>query len=473
MGSPTATTNPFPLGDTSVSADWVLPVVGQPMANTTVGWNTSGTITNIVAAEAGSSPKSTGGKKTILTPGLVNTHTHLELTFPRTIPPDPNGIFSNWLSSVIATVQQVSQQPNATEQLHRRIAAGGSQALSSGTTCVNDITRCLETPAILSTVGLRGVVSWEWFHPAWDSLDTEPITQAFQKFQQAFVNLPLLKAGLSPHSFYNVSPAALLALLKACEDSPPWLIHAHVGECNDELAWLHQQPNGLDALHATMRGQIFGPQPHHSQAPFPHWLHYLTHHGVLPSQQRWVLAHGAVLSEEEWALLAQWKQQGFPVGVSHCLQSNQWLHQHSIPCEQVNRALKCSGLLSIGTDSPLSSPEPSQCLDIRTEARALQAHHGLPAETLLQLATVGGAQQLGIGNTIGQLTKGYQADMVLWEVPADVPCTTAQEAIEAWLHPQTTLKAVWVNGTLQQLSNSLLMKTHHNKSAEKRLPALE
>jgi cytosine/adenosine deaminase-related metal-dependent hydrolase len=428
------------------------------VANGTVTWNAAGTITGIAAIETTAPPLANPrGTTTILTPGLVNTHTHLELTFPHTLSPNPEGNFSDWLSAVIVMVQQVSQQTHATELRHQRIGTGGYQALSTGTTCVNDITRCLETPAILSTVGLRGVVSWECFHPAWDHLDTEPITQAFQQFQQAFVDLPLLKAGLSPHSFYNVSPAALLALLNACSAKPPWLIHSHVGECAEELAWLTQQPNGLDALHETMRGHTFGPQPHHSPIPFLYWLDYLTRHGVLPNQQRWVLAHGAVLSEDEWAQLTQWRREGVPIGVSHCLQSNQWLHQTSIPSVLVNTASKCSGLLSIGTDSPLSSPDPAQCLDLRGEAKALQGHHGLSAETLLQLATMNGAQQLGLGDTVGQLTLGYQADMVLWEVPSTIPCTTPQEAYAAWLHPDTLVKSVWVNGVHRWPADNFLI----------------
>ena len=40
----------------------------------------------------------------------------------------------------------------------------------------------------------------------------------------------------------------------------------------------------------------------------------------------------------------------------------------------------------------------------------------LPADTVLQMATLGGATVLGLGNTIGSLTPGKQADVVLLDL---------------------------------------------------------
>jgi 8-oxoguanine deaminase len=219
-----------------------------------------------------------------------------------------------------------------------------------------------------------------------------------------------------------------------------------VGECTDELAWLSGQPNGFDALHISVRGNAFGPQPLGPQTTFFNWLDYLTQHALLPNPHRWVLAHGAVLTPAEWAQLATWQQQGHSIGVSHCLQSNLWLHRATIPNQHVQNALPLTGLLSLGTDSPLSSPTPRTTLDLRSEARALQSHQGLSSQQLLTLATQQGAQQLGLGNAIGQLTQGYCADMVLWHVPETLPCQTPQQAYEAWLHPDTTVAGVWIQG---------------------------
>src|SRR5947209_36491 len=109
----------------SVTARWVFPVSGPPLEDALVVIDQE----RITAVEPRGSrkPDLDFGNAAIL-PGLVNAHTHLDLTGMRGLsPPSPN--FTGWLRQVIA--YRLTRSP---EQIQADIRAGIAESICSGVT---------------------------------------------------------------------------------------------------------------------------------------------------------------------------------------------------------------------------------------------------------------------------------------------------------------------------------------------------
>ncbi|MFX5510475.1 amidohydrolase family protein, partial [Acinetobacter baumannii] len=71
----------------------------------------------------------------MLTPGLVNTHLHLEQSFPDRVAKPPQTPFSDWLLQVVA---KLAARATPAER-RARCVVGADELLKTGATCVNDI----------------------------------------------------------------------------------------------------------------------------------------------------------------------------------------------------------------------------------------------------------------------------------------------------------------------------------------------
>jgi cytosine/adenosine deaminase-related metal-dependent hydrolase len=101
--------------------------------------------------------------------------------------------------------------------------------------------------------------------------------------------------------------------------------------------------------------------------------------------------------------------------------------------------------VALGTDSPGSGGD----YDLRAEARAAAlVHAGAPegppsAEELVRMATLGGAEALGMADLIGSLEPGKRADLA---VLRPGPGGAGGEPHLAVLEPATAVEAVLVDG---------------------------
>jgi cytosine/adenosine deaminase-related metal-dependent hydrolase len=400
-----------------IAAQWVLPVNQAPIENGFVAVAQG----KIVALGPMSQlpvhwPSSSPEVGTIITPGLVNAHVHLEQSFPAPIPKAADEPFSAWLLRVVAKLQQDSD-PQAKWQ---RCFNGVLEALSTGTTCVNDIASGPESLEALDALGLRGVVSLEVFHPNVLPVVIDHWVTKYQAMQQAYRAHGLLRVGLSPHSPYNVSPAAWQALVAECV--PP-LVHTHAAEFEGERTYLQGNLSCVQALHQAILGREFTPQ---AVADSP--LAYLGRFGLLTAHT--VVAHAIHTSAADRQQMAQ-----AGASVAHCPRSNLSLHGQTL------RAQDWQGLdvaMALGTDGRLSTEN----LDLRAEARCAMKLHGWNAAEALAAMTLQGAKALGLENDIGLLAPGMSADLVVWQAPLD-----ALGAPEEWaLQPETQVSRVMIQG---------------------------
>jgi cytosine/adenosine deaminase-related metal-dependent hydrolase len=350
----------------------------------------------------------------LITPGLINTHTHLELTYPQCVP--ANAGMGPWLQAVVQLTR------HSEHERYARIQAGICQLLSTGTTYCHDISRdgaCVEA---LMAAGMSAQIALEFFHHGEQPFQPDTLIQHWERAQYSCNPSnhyePCFQWGLSPHSIYNVHPTAWKTAVQYCQ---PAFIHTHLAESVDELAWITGQSNhGIATLHQQVVGQSFScglPQTNALQ-PF---TTYLQDSGLADWPARF--AHGVFLTPSEAQQLQTWGWQ-----LLHCPRSNLHLSGKTVSVVDWTN-------LPLGTDSTLSSPN----LDLRAEARVAVNLHGWTAAQAIQACTLTAANALQTCEARGSLTQGKRAELAIWHVPT-FHQNFQPEAL--WLSEESTLQQV-------------------------------
>ena len=99
--------------------------------------------------------------------------------------------------------------------------------------------------------------------------------------------------------------------------------------------------------------------------------------------------------------------------------------------------------VAIGTDSAASHfPDEAQPLSVLDELRSLHRNHpGIPAQTLLAMATVHGAAALGLSQSIGKIAPGFLADMIAFDLSPEMTNDPAEAVVRMTQRPAAVLIA--------------------------------
>jgi 5-methylthioadenosine/S-adenosylhomocysteine deaminase len=341
----------------------------------------------IVAVGASSEVDARFNAKTVIragghaiVPGFVNAHTHVPMTLFRGIADDRD--LMDWLTKFIFPAEAKNVDREFVKWGTRLAAA---EMIRSGTTTYadmyyfeSDIAR--ETKA----AGLRGVLGETLIDfPAPDNKTWDEAIAYMREYAKTWKGDRLITPAFAPHAPYTVSTEHLKQVRAlATELGIPILIH--VSETKDELRQVAEKQSG--------------------QTPG----NYLESIGFLGDDV--VAAHGVHLTPEELKLFAARK-----TGVAHCPESNQMLASGVAPVVEMIRAGMEVGL---GTDGPAGSNNNLDMVEEMASAARLQKvmrndPKAISAREVLQLATIGGAQVLGLADKIGTLEPGKRADVVL------------------------------------------------------------
>ena len=407
-----------------VRASCVVPMDGVPIVDGAVAFQ-EGTIVAVGIAQqlAAQYPdaQELDRRGFAVFPGLINAHTHLELSVLSQGPAPDN--FVGWIERLLAGT------PTSDEALRqsvmRAVPIGVEQCLRFGVTCVGDISRrCGITRALLRQGPLR-VVSYGEIQAMAQrrALLEERIATATDQ-KDASQNL---QVGLSPHAPYSVEIDGYARCLEvAREHTLP--LATHLAETPDEAAFLsnHAGPfrdlwNHLQAWDEKVPRFTGGPI---RMAAAIGMVDYPT-----------LLAHVNYCDDEELEVLA-----GGQASVVYCPRTHAYFGH---PPHRWRDMLRMGINVAIGTDSCASSPD----LNLVEELRLL---HRLapqtPALDLWRLATANGARAVGNRN-IGILRPGYAADFVLFPANSDDPLT---EILERRVLPAE----VWIDGKIIRPSKS-------------------
>ena len=246
-----------------LTAGWVFPVSSPPIADGAVAIQEGrivalGTRADLLAAYPGASRFHL--PETALLPGLVNCHTHLELSglsLPRA-----NGPFAAWLAALIERRRGFPVAAQAAAAL-----AGTRQLIQTGTTCVGEVSSAGQSVLPLRSLGLRGVVYREILGLAPEEADARcDAAETELRIMQEAVRNTLLRVGLSPHSPYSLSEELFRACGAMLHRLPlPCCMHA--AESVEEVEFLSMGRGAIADLLYPAVGCRVPPPRRHARSP--------------------------------------------------------------------------------------------------------------------------------------------------------------------------------------------------------------
>ena len=319
----------------------------------------------------------------VLAPGLVNAHCHLELSHLRGAL--PGGRFVPWIRALVE--QRGESGP---VEVRSAQAAAIAELEATGTVAVGDVSNLLEHLDLLEASRLRCVVFYELL--GWDPARAYAILGAADARLSALPVSERVEVRLAAHAPHSASPELLRGLVARggpaaihLAESPAEMefLDSGGGEWADFLAW-----RGLDHV------------------PFEPWGRPVNRLDGLGALRPGLLAaHCVHLDAAERELLAR---RG--VHVVACPRSNRALG-NEVP--DVPALLSAGVNVALGTDSLASTPN----LDLLDEAAALRREFPrLPATSIVRMATLGGAEALGLGD-LGCLAVDRQAALAFARAP--------------------------------------------------------
>ena len=381
----------------SISADWVVPVEGPPVADGAVLIDDDGVIAAVGArSDLGSDIHHV---ESVILPGFVDAHTHLEYDVYVGF---GDGLgFADWIGVHVQRKQRIDLA-----DMEAIARAGVLNCLRSGITTVGDCSFSGAAATACAELGLRGTIYLEVF-----GTTDDPIRDRFEPTRERIADALSqdVRLGISPHAPYTCT----VELYRACADlGLP--IATHLAESESETEFMRTGGGAWESF-----AEMLVPPPGTTG------IRALAESGLLDSNV--VAAHCVKADEEEIALLAE-----HDVAVAHCPRSNAILGCGVAPL----RELRDAGIrVCIATDSPASTPSFDMFDEMRAAimgARALEGRpEALTAADALELATLGGARALGLEGSRGSLVPGKQADLTVLSlgdtafVPWEDPVTGA------------------------------------------------
>ncbi len=380
------------------SADWLIPISSLPLREGALRVleghiEDVGLREELIARYPGEEERHF--PQSVILPGLVNAHCHLDYSFLRAV--DPSGGLFPWLRRLIQSSQLLYPSSNSPNLLPFALLGAG-ELVKGGVTTVADATPTGTSLLALNQVGLRGVVFLEAFGSDASLSPKQVVDQLSHRLEslQPYCN-ERVQLGISPHSPYTVYPSLFKALVEFARKEG-YFVMAHVAETRQEREMLL----GLRPLQSPVRDQPLNWPP-----PIKAPVRYLYDLGVL--DPRFIGVHCIHLDEEEVAILAQTGAK-----VVTCPKSNCFLGVGIPPLQKMKA---CSIPLGLGTDSSASSGQ----LNLWEEARLLvylhraveEDPHLFPPQEVIQWMTLGGAEVLGLDHEIGSLEKGKRADFIV------------------------------------------------------------
>jgi aminodeoxyfutalosine deaminase len=376
-------------------AAWLLPISQPPIRD---GWvrTESGRITAFGPYRRGDRVPSDDidlGSAAIL-PGLVNAHTHLELSWMRGRI-DLLGDFPGWIRNVIRLQRTGHEAGEAGVQ--SAIGEAIAEARRSGTAVFGDISNTLASVPTLVESGSAAVVFHELI-----GFQSERALQVVGEATQRLAGFPssdLIRCALAAHAPYSVSPALFQAIRQELRRDPLARCSVHLGESKAEAEFLRDGSGPFRALLEDL-----GAWDASWQAPACDGVEYLDRMSFITD--RLLIVHGVQFGRNE---LTRIKSRNATLVT--CPRGNRLTGAGNPPVAD----FYASGVrLAIGTDSLASVPD----LNLFGELAELRRLGPLvPAGSLLESATINGAVALGFEADFGTIEPGKRDCLIAVDIP--------------------------------------------------------
>ena len=327
-------------------------------------------------------------KGKVIIPGFVNTHQHAAMSLLRGYADDLP--LQEWLEKWIWPIEKLMTP----HDIYIGALLTAIESIMSGITTVNTMyhyTPEKNEAKAFADAGLRGIIGHVCF--SWRKKEDKKALENLAKNWHNKVE-GLIRVSVDPHAPYTVDPEYMKGLRnlrdklneKYGSEKTPIIWHTHIAETADETEKIK------NAFNVQIRRGI---------------MEYLDSLDVL--DEKVVAAHCVALTDRDIAVMKKRR-----VKVSHNPVSNLKLASGISPVPQM---LTENITVSLGTDSPCSN-NTADMFDVMKTAALV--HKGvnknptlLPAEKVLEMATIEGAKALLWENEIGTIEAGKKADLVL------------------------------------------------------------
>lgn len=325
----------------------------------------------------------------VVLPGLVNAHTHLDLTHIGPRPYDERSGFSGFVDDVRAL------RRHDPAEIAESVRAGAERSLRAGVVGVGDIAGApggrpsLEPRRALDASGLHGVSYLEFF--AIGRAEAASLQRV-----EAVVNAGVresagrVKLGIQPHATNTVSPDGYRWSLRcAAALGLPW--STHLAETPEEHEFIASatgpQRTLLERLGVWDDSLLdeFG----RGRTPVAHFAAAVAGLDIGARRTPRVVAHVNDLGADTDAL------RSFGAVVAYCPRASDYFNAARHFGPHPYRGLLASGIaVALGTDSVINLP--SEEMSILDEMRYLHGRDGIDPATVLRMATLNGARALGL-----------------------------------------------------------------------------
>jgi aminodeoxyfutalosine deaminase len=402
------------------SADWVIPIATPIIADGSVVIAEGRIVA--VGSRSDITKKYPGLPEkrydSVLMPGLINGHMHLELSFIKdALPPTAEQNITDWISGLIEKRENIAvdrqQVVSAfTAALYDQFASGVILVADTGNEFFPELTDA-------------SVAGWpEVFRMV------EFLGPTFEASLAAKVKIAKLPdhCPVSIHAPYSTSSDLIIHVKKRCMQLGQ-LFSVHTAESADELEFLRFGTGSFrDFLE---KRKSWDGTFSFAQKGFLGAIFYYDHLGILDNNT--LLIHAVHVSQEELFL-------AFEHGAHICLcpGSNRFLSVGSAPVEHM---LETGLLPALGTDSPASN----QAIDLWREMRLLAADHPrVPHEKILAMATKGGAQALHRVADYGSLTPGTSSRILHVNSPDLTACSSVNQVMHTLVTGGRPSEISWI-----------------------------
>lgn len=317
------------------------------------------------------------GKGALAIPGMINTHTHIGMVPFRSLGDDTPDRLTRFLFPL--------EQSCMTESLayHSGKYAIAEMQLAGITTFFDMYYFEDELAKATDEMGSRAILAETILEEAPDSAQPYGGLAYATSFIPKWLDHPLITPAVAPHAPYTNSAESLKQAF--------------------DLAEKYTVPFSLHVSEMTFEMDRY--QREYNQTP----VQYLNDLGIL--NERTLAAHCIFATEADIALMKEKN-----VAVAHCIGANTKSAKGIAPVQ----AMLDAGLrVGLGTDGPSSG----NTLDLFSQMKmvayfhktALKNRAAFPTRDIVRLATIGGAEALGMADQIGSLEPGKQADITLIE----------------------------------------------------------
>ncbi len=373
-----------------IAANYVFPVVGEPIRNGYVKFNENNEVVEVgqLDGECADTEFFNG----ILCPGFTNAHNHVELSHLVGVFEQATGMsgFINQINALRNTVDKEGRVKALEFQMEKMYREGVS--------AMADISNCSESFPCKSKSPMYTRTFLELFGS--EPKDANDVLESGKSLAEVAKEYGI-DAAITPHSCYTMSPQLLA--MAAQEGLKSGYLSYHSQESDEEEELIK---SGTGALAENYKGRGLSTPPVTGKPALVYFIDRLLSFSKSPVEGNILLVHNVAIDQES---IDYAKKHLVSPYFAICPLSNIFIHRALPPLD----IMRENGLkICLGTDS-LSS---NTVLSIASEIVCLQKnfpHIGL-AE-ILEWACLNGAKMLGKDSVLGSFEVGKQPGAVLIE----------------------------------------------------------